>query len=145
MGPSSSPRKPVSTVKRTKLLKSESEEELVREETDIFSSNTSIISKVPEIKKTHNIVRRVSNTEDGDMIKDLECMESPITLPSDSRGSNSSRNSDFSVTTSEASYKGNSRGKSSSRSSSESRQVQVVSSGESTKSKPRAGSVSRKK
>jgi len=172
-GPSSSPRKPVNTVKRTKLLKSESDEELVREDMDICSANTSIISKVmmtlpglgwanasptppsitnpenlpkfkvPEIKKTHNIVSRVSNTEDEDMIKDLQRMESPITLPSDSRGSNSSRNSDFSVTTSEASSKGSNRGKSRSRSSSESRQV--VSSSESTKSKPRAGSVSRKK
>jgi len=169
--PSSSPRKPVKTVKRTKLLNTE--EEPVRDGLINSSTNNSIISKVmmslpgmgwantsptppsltnpenlptfkvPVSKKSRDIVRRVSNTEEDELIKDLQSMESPITLSSDSRDSNSSRNSDFSVTNSEASFKSSTKGKSRSRSSSESRQV--LSGSESSKStKSRAGSSSRK-
>jgi len=164
-GPSSSPRKPVNTVKRTKILNSD--DDLVRDGmTDSSVSNTSILSKVmmalpglgwanssptppsltnpenletfkvPESKKTLNIVRRFSNTEEDVLIKDIPSMDSPITLSSDSRGSNSSRNSDSSVTSSEVSSR--SKGKARSRSSS-------ISGSESNKSKSRAGSVSRKK
>jgi len=166
-GPTSSPRKPVNTVKRTKL--SNSEDDRGRDEMTASSvSNTSIISKVmmalpglgwantsptppsltnpenlptfkvPESKKALNIVRRFSNTEEDILIKDIASIDSPITLSSDSRGSNSSRNSDLSVTSSEASSKGVNKGKARSRSSS-------VSGSESSKSKQRAGSVSRKK
>merc|ERR1719219_2137905 len=92
--------------------------------------------KVPESKKTLNIVRRFSNTEEDVLIKDIPSMDSPITLSSDSRGSNSSRISDTSVTSSEVSSRG--KGKARSRSSS-------ISGSESNKSKSRAGSVSRKK
>jgi len=134
-GPSSSPRKPVNTVKRTKLINSD--DDLVRDGmTDSSVSNTSILSKVPESKKTLNIVRRFSNTEEDVLIKDIPSMDSPITLSSDSRGSNSSRISDSSVTSSEVSSRG--KGKARSRSSS-------ISGSESNKSKSRAGSVSRKK
>merc|ERR1719193_1938203 len=134
-GPSSSPRKPVNTVKRTKILNSD--DDLVRDGmTDSSVSDTSILSKVPESKKTLNIVRRFSNTDEDVLIKDIPSMDSPITLSSDSRGSNSSRISDSSVTSSEVSSR--SKGKARSRSSS-------ISGSESNKSKSRAGSVSRKK
>jgi len=136
--PSSSPKKSVKTVKRTKLLKPE--EDQVKDET----TNNSLISKVPVGKKSHNIVRRVSNGEEDVLIKDLQSMESPITITSDSRESSSSRNSDFSVTNSEVSSKSSNKARSRSRSSSETRHV--LSGSESSKSnKSRAGSSARKK
>eukprot|EP00090_Calanus_glacialis_P039965 TRINITY_DN6961_c0_g1_i1.p1 TRINITY_DN6961_c0_g1~~TRINITY_DN6961_c0_g1_i1.p1 ORF type:complete len:820 (-),score=223.21 TRINITY_DN6961_c0_g1_i1:225-2684(-) len=170
--PSSSPKKTVKTVKRTKLLKPE--EDPVKDEMTNSSSNNSLISKVmmalpglgwanssptpptltnaenlptfkvPVSKKSHNIVRRVSNGEEDVLIKDLQSMESPITITSDSRGSSSSRNSDFSVTNSEVSSKSSNKARSRSRSSSET--SHVLSGSESSKSnKSRAGSSARKK
>jgi len=150
-GTSSSPRKQVSSVKRTKLLNSDEPEE--------SQANSSILSKVmmalpglgwanisptpplvtnaehsttfkvPEKKKALNIVRRTSNYGEDVLIKDLDNMgkssqlgASPITISSsDSRGSDSSRHSDSSNTNSEVSSKSSSTSRSRSRSSSESR------------------------
>jgi len=121
-GPSISPKKPVKTLKRTKLNH--------EEPTDVDdmiddSSNTSILSKVPESKKTQKLARSLSKSEEDVLIKDVESLSkassSPITITTDSRGSNSSRHSDIS-TNSEVSSKSGSTSRSRSRSSSETRQ-----------------------
>eukprot|EP00092_Neocalanus_flemingeri_P001163 GFUD01001239.1.p1 GENE.GFUD01001239.1~~GFUD01001239.1.p1 ORF type:complete len:800 (-),score=164.28 GFUD01001239.1:208-2607(-) len=144
---SSSPRKPVKTVKRTKVLDTAELKDDLSNSSSNSLTNTSILSKVPESKKGLNIVRRVSHTEEDALIKDLASMDksshyasSPITITSDSRGSSSSRHSDVS-TISEVSSKSSSTSRSRSRSSSETRQVRSGS----EDSQARAGSVPRKK